>query len=1354
MTRVLIVEDEPAGAELLRPLLEGAGFAVEVASGAAPGLAAVERQPPVLALFDLYLPCESGFEFCRRVKWDERWGNVAVGAYAKQVDATGVLRALEAGADGFLSLARPPEQLLGAVRQIIARGPRTTPADGGRVLISFHGHPFALGIDREHLLDILVSTFEDVDYVNTALQHEMEQRALAEQEAQRQRVRFDLAVQGAGDGIWDWDVVSNQVYFSPRWKEMLGYKDHEIQNSFAAWEHLLHPDDRERALATIKEHFEGRLPSYELEHRLRHKDGSYRWILARGSALRDRHGRPFRMAGSHTDITERKQSEESLRESEARFRDLFENASDLIQSVAPDGSYRYVNPAWRATLGYAEAEVATLRLPQVLHPDCLASCMDIFRRLLRGESVGRIQARFVTKSGETIEVEGTSSVHFVNGSPVATRGVFRDVTERRRADEELRRSRRMLQVVLDNIPQGVFWKNRRSAYLGCNEVVCRSMGFQSPDELLGRTDHELPSVTSQQADEFIRKDREVMDRDQAEYHIVEQITKADGSTIWLDTSKVPLHDDGGRVIGILGSWEDITDRVVAETELREQQEFTQAVLECTDAGIIVCDPQGRIVLFNRALREIHCLPHDQVPPEIWPEYFDLYKADGSTMLRLKEVPLFRAMRGEHVENEEIVIAPRHAPRRTVSVSAGPIVDTDGRQLGAVLSLHDVTARKHAEEEVRSAKENAESANRAKSAFLANMSHEIRTPMNAIIGMTELALDTNLSDDQREYLSLVRKSADHLLDLINEILDFSKIEAGRLELEEVEFSIRETLGDVLCALAPRAYQKHLELAGSVAPEVPDLLIGDPGRVRQTLVNLIGNAIKFTDAGEVVVDVRTTEGNGEAGGIHLLVAVRDTGIGIPKDKQELVFAPFTQADSSMSRKYGGTGLGLAICSRLVNLMGGRIWVESDEGAGSTFYFTAHLRRSPQGAAGSQPAEWAEVRDMPILAVDDNATNRRILADTLRQWGMRPTLVDSGPAALVALEKALMEGEPYALVLLDGHMPGMDGFELAERIHRRPDLAAATVMMLSSGGRAGDTSRCRELGVASYLTKPVRPSDLRKAIQTALGTPAPAAAGRPAASPDRKERQLRILLAEDNPVNQKLAVRLLEKEGHAVTLAQNGRDAVAAWQHSPFDVILMDVQMPEVDGLDAARQIRRAETERGGHTPIVAMTAYAMRGDRERCLEAGMDAYVSKPVRSDELYATIASVVAGRQLQAPPQEAAPCPGLRELISWDEALQHVGEDEGLLRDLTGTFLEECPHWLRDLDMAMLRGDAAAVHGVAHPLKNALQLLGAKRAAELALRLENAGRAHDLTGADPARRDLQAELNRLLPALKSFASG
>ena len=823
----------------------------------------------------------------------------------------------------------------------------------------------------------------------------------------------------------------------------------------------------------------------------------------------------------------------------------------------------------------------------------------------------------------------------------------------------------------------------------------------------------------------------------------EAITLIDVPSWWTPRRVAAAAATGGGLIVLALAWVWVLNaRVRTQTRQLEQQfertaalqrRWTDLVATASDV-IVTWDLNGRILSMNQTGRVLTGMTEDTARHLMLRDIVTPQSRDVAAALA---APASEPSRP--IYELEVVNAAGNAVPLEISVQ--PMME-HGVHVGYQGIGRNMADHKRVEHALRAARDAAEDANRAKSEFLANMSHEIRTPMNGIIGMTELALTTDLTGQQREYLGTVKASAESLLGLLNGILDFSKIESRKLEMESVPFALRDLLADSLKPLSVKADQKGLELLCDVAISVPDSIVGDPLRVRQIVTNLISNAIKFTERGHVLLMVNE---EGRAGGTSRLhFAISDTGVGIPKDKHATIFEPFSQADGSTTRRYGGTGLGLAISATLVRMMGGRIWVESEAGEGSTFHFTAGFDvTTPVEPAQVEPA----LADLRVLVVDDNAVNRRILSGQLAVWGMRAGLADGGAAAITAVTDAARRGAPYQLVLLDAHMPELDGFAVAQYIKSHPELAGATIMMLTSSGEFGDAERCRSLNIAAYLTKPIASRHLLDAMCRVIGSGAatrvqPVAANAGAAAVVATKRK--VLLAEDNVVNQRVAIGLLERRGHTVTVATNGIQALQALETGAFDVVLMDVQMPEMGGLEATAEIRRREAGTGRHVRIVAMTAHAMNGDRDLCLSAGMDGYLSKPVDPAMLYAVVEEFIAPA---APAASSAAAPSVDD----DALRERLGADEQKFNEVIQSFLIDCPARLATLKAALARGDADQVRTIAHNLKGAAGNLSAASLFAAALTLEQAAAERRVEAFDAGWRQLSAEAEQLMDSLRRF---
>lgn len=1152
------------------------------------------------------------------------------------------------------------------------------------------------------LLAGLTFTYCILAAVYSLIRRESAEREKAERSLKQERDFTSAVIDTAGALVVVMDPEGRILRFNRAAEQLSGYSLAEVKNRLLWDLGLIPPED----VPGVKQAFEQLKGNYSLflnrhENFWRSKQGALRLISWSNTALINAAGEVEFVMGTGIDITDRKLAELALKESEERYRDLFENATDLIQSVDAEGHFLYVNRAWKETLGYDEAQVYQMTLFDILHPDCREHCQALFQKLLSGEKVERVETAFLTASGETVWVEGNVNCRFEDGVMVATRGIFRNITEQKKAAEELERQNRRAQLLAN-----LSLKIRESLDIA---------------EILETT------VTEIQA--LLKADRVLVYRFQP-----------DGSGIISKEKTQP------GIPSLLG--EVIEDPCF-------QEKYAQLY------------SQGRVRVVS-----------DVESEGLKPCYLELLQ---KVQVRANlVVPLF-------LEQQlwGLLLAHQCSGPRQWQPFEMELLSQLANQIGIALTQAALLERERKRSlELEQARKAAEQAAQAKSSFLATMSHEIRTPMNALLGMTGLLLETPLNAEQRDFVETIRISGDALLTLINDILDFSKLEAGEMELEILDFDLRSCLEEVADLFAPTAHAKGLELAVLMPPEVPRYLRGDASRLRQILNNLVSNAIKFTHRGEVVIQAEVLQET--ATHVHLRLSVRDTGIGIPAAAQSKLFQPFSQVDASTTRKYGGTGLGLAICKQLTELMGGTISLQSQEGQGSTFSVELTLERQPYVQQLAQPSARVPVdlQGKRLLVVDDNATNRKILRCQATAWGMVVEEAENAYQAMDKLRQAVREGRPFPLAVLDMQMPEVDGETLGRWIKADPQLAETQLVMMTSLGLGEHSRRAAEIGFAAYLVKPVKQSRLQEALVMALGKSSglstsllgigpPLSQTTPMA--DRPLQSLRILLAEDNPVNQKVALRQLESLGYKADVVANGQEVLDLLQQVRYDLILMDCQMPVMDGYEATRRLRQQERRSGHRTVVIAITANAMQEDRERCLQAGMDDYLSKPVLKEDLQRLlnhwsqlIAQSAGGSSNQAASEAASPSSPGRDRDPSSPTLpypidsayldQVSGGDRGFQRELLQVFIQDCETQLPQLRQAIAGYDAERMRRIAHRLKGASSNVGANAFCQVVRELEHLGVAlaqqgsqggHDLEWA----RALQApeDLERILADIRQY---
>jgi len=1167
--------------------------------------------------------------------------------------------------------------------------------------------------------------------------------------------------------VADWMQVSqNVIWFAscdlktlidinPAGAATFGLSKSELLSRRELWHEAIHVDDR-KLFTQLAEQI-SRDGHAHLEYRVVRPNGEVRWLrdsvslVPVDSSAETKESTPA-IFGMAVDVTDIVQQRENLQASNEMLSGLVEQLPMKVLRKDLRGRIVFANKQFCETRRVSLEDVLG-KTDFDLYPAELAKkYTEDDRRVLESGELIEVFEKHQTPTGRTVFVQVRKSPVFdEQGKPIGLQITFWDATDRKQAEAQLERERNLLHALLDNGPDSIYFKDKESRFVRVSRGLAEKFHLTSPNESIGKTDADF--FTLEHAQQAREDELELMDGGEPILGKEERETWGEGEDTWCSTTKMALPDPDGNIIGTFGISRDITEEKLAKAALGRERDLLKTIIDNLPDVVFAKDRAGRFILANKALLTI--LGVDSMADVIGKTDYDFsqpelaceFVADDQNVMRSGESLIDQEENSYGLDGQEVCRL----------MSKVPLRDSTGEIRGLVGIGRDITLRNQEREELRTAITAADKANVAKGHFLANMSHEIRTPLNAIIGMTDLVLESELSESHREFLSMVKESGATLLRVINDILDFSKIEAGKLDLDPIAFNLRDQLGSTMKSMAFRAHEKSLELALRVHPDVPEAFFGDVGRLRQIVLNLVANAIKFTDSGEVVVEVRCNTVTDQRA--HLRFSVSDTGIGISKEKQEKIFAEFEQADSSTTRQYGGTGLGLAISTSLVELMQGRIWVDSQVGKGSTFHFEIELEMTDQN--GLRRAEEVVVGGTSVLIVDDNATNRLVLEEMVASWGMVAKQATSTQEAQTLLEEAANDGDTFQLILSDLNMPNEDGRDLASWIRKHDAITDCPIIMLSSSGISRDERKRDALNIAAHVTKPVKQSELFDVIIRVLGNGNGNGIGSNkislanAAESSEPNRRLRILLAEDSVFNQKLAVALLQKRGHEICVASNGREAVELVSNEDFDLVLMDVQMPEMDGLEATRSIRVWEQENSQkHLPIVAMTAHAFQGDREQCLSAGMDEYVSKPIDPHTLYTVIESV-----LQTPddeivlefgsaPQseEAEPDAGV---VDFEVGLHRVGGSEDTLRTLSLILLEECPKLVAEIEKSIAERDAKSLQRAAHTLKGSSTHFMATHVVQVAEQFEAFGENSEFGKAKDAIDDLKKEVNRLKEAIR-----
>ena len=1155
------------------------------------------------------------------------------------------------------------------------------------------------------------------------------------------------------EGIFQTTPDGHFIAANPMLARIYGFaSEDELITSFSDLSRQLYVDPNRRAEFTRRLEQEETVSKFESE--VYHQNGSVIWISENARAVREASGKLLYYEGTVEDITERKRSEVALRESEMRFRSVWENSADGMRLTDKRGVILAANPCFCKIVNLREDELLGQPFTVVYGAGAENERrLTQYQKLFQQRAFTSHQERRLTfRSGGAVDIEVSNSFVEVPGRDPLLLSIFHDFTARKRAEDALRESEILYHSLVENLPQNIFRKDLQGRFTFVNQRFCDTIG-RPREDFIGKTDFDF--FPPEAAAKYQQDDRHVIEAREI-YDLVEVHPTPDRGNLFVQVLKNPIIDAKGGVIGIQGIFWDVTERKRMEEQLAFERDLLRALLDNVPDRIYFKDTDSRFLQCSLAMARRLGL---QNPEEVVGKTdFDFHPAQDATEFFEDEqhilrtgVPLISKTERQTASDGAVIWA---------SVTKVPTRNRAGEVTGIIGISRDITDLIRTEHELSEARDAALESARSKAQFLATMSHEIRTPMNAIVGMTQLILDTHLTSEQRDFAETVRTSAFALLDIINDILDFSKMEAGKLTFEKLEFDLRDVIESSVDVLAQRAQAKGLELATLVPEAVPTRLLGDASRLRQILINLVGNAVKFTEQGEVIVRV-TQERVTDTHRI-LLFTVHDTGIGIEPAALAKIFAPFTQADGSTTRKYGGTGLGLAISKQLVELMGGQIGVESEAGQGATFWFSLPLELQP---AVSEPIPQRDLTGVKVLIVDDNATQRQFLKQQVANWQMLGHAAADGALALALLRQEASAGRPFDLVLLDQHMPEMDGLALAHEIKADRLISSPRLVLLTTLGRKLDSELLHSAGISACLLKPVKQGRFYNclvAVKAGVEPPEEESVLALPAGAEFKPTQLarkdyRILLAEDNSVNQKVTLLQLRKLGYDADTVINGKEALAALRERPYELILMDCHMPEMDGYEATRRIRQREQEAVLNAPpappvyIVAMTANALQGDFEECLAAGMNAYISKPVVIEDLQAILErSFVRTAPTPAPGVTTAgalvPAVDLSVLAGLRE-LGEPGQTDPVV-ELIELFMSDAPERLRQMQVAIEAGDAATLRAQAHTFKGSANNLGARPMAAISAQLEHQTRSGELAGAGALLEQLRVEYARVEEAL------